>query len=76
MANGVAVAVDPPETVGTALAVITAGPLTEGLQEHVATNGEVAADKTFLQPGINLFWTLKETFEAALTFAVIVTAKR
>ena len=59
-----------------ALAVITVEPLIEGRHEHVATNGEVALVILFLQPGMMMLRALNVTFEAVLTFAVIVTGFR
>jgi hypothetical protein len=73
---GTALTVDPPAAVATALAEISATPRSDGLHVQVATNGDVADDNLFLHPGMNLPCTLKVTFEAALTLAVIVTALR
>ena len=74
--TGVALALVPPAPLNTALAVTTADPLTDGFQEQVAINGELALVGLFLQPGIITFRALNVTFAAALTVAVIVTALR
>jgi hypothetical protein len=74
--TGVALALVPPAPVNTALAVTTADPRTDGFQEQVAINGELALVGLFLQPGIITFRALNVTFAAALTVAVIVTALR
>lgn len=66
----------PPELVSTAVALISADPLTEGFHVQVAVNGEDVLVGLFLQPGITIFLTLNVTLASALTFAVIVTGVR
>ena len=48
----------PPELVSTAVALISADPLTEGFHVQVAVNGEDVLVGLFLQPGITIFLTL------------------
>ena len=51
----------PPELVSTAVALISADPLTEGFHVQVAVNGEDVLVGLFLQPVITIFLTLNVT---------------
>jgi len=75
--SGVAVAEEIPALIGTAVAVTTTAPLIEGRHEHVAEKLEPLPLVTlFLHPAIIKFFALKVTFDATVTFAVIVTTVR
>jgi hypothetical protein len=75
--TGVAVELLIPAPVGTAVAVITTAPLVDGRQLQVAIIlGDEPEVNLFLHPLIITFFALKVTFDATLTFAVIVTTCR
>jgi len=77
MLIGVEVEFDIPAPVGVAPAVSETFPRIEGFQEQVATIfGELPLVDLFLHPGKILPLTLKVTFDATVTFAVITTAVR
>jgi hypothetical protein len=62
---------------GTAVAVTTTVPLTDGRHEQVAEKLDPLPLATlFLHPAIITFFALKVTLDATLTFAVIVTTAR
>jgi hypothetical protein len=66
-----------PTLVGTAVAVKTTAPLSDGRQVHVAEKLEPEPlALLFLHPGMITFLALNVTLAATLTFAVIVTTVR
>ena len=74
---GVALEDEIPALIGTAVAVTTTVPLTDGRHEHVAEKLDPLPLATlFLHPAIITFFALKVTLDATLTFAVIVTTVR
>ena len=77
MFSGVEVEFDIPAPVGAAVAFSETTPRFEGFQEQVATIfGELPVVDLFLHPGKTLPLTLKVTFDATVTFAVITTTVR
>ena len=77
MLIGVEVELEIPAPVGVAAAVSETFPRIEGFQEQVAIMfGELPVVDLFLHPGKILPFTLKVTFDATVTFAVITTTVR
>jgi hypothetical protein len=75
--SGAALADEIPALIGTAVAVTTEAPLIDGRHEHVVEKLDPLPLVTlFLHPAIITFFALKVTFDATVTFAVMVTTVR